>query len=416
MSIEAPSDGFMTPPPGTHREPDVEELISLLISLGCITLMSVLFGRKTAGTKIGAINYARGLVISLYLISWTFSFIATQLAQTNDLNEVSCTLSIYTCIILYALSKVVIYLFLMEKVYVVTAVGMTRKEFMLYKINMGLMSPYFGIVALMIVFRVAEVDVDGQCHIGLLKPAALPLILYDMFLSIWLTLLFIRPLMSSKSLLQGPSKGRLRDVARRTLIGAILALILSSANVFTLVYFQGNERGLICLASCTCDVTLNAITIHWVTSRATSKDRGAGGSGGKGGIATRPMVQLNGGKDIEGRSHVSSGVVSDMDGIEVPHYSVAIAEHTYSMGVYGSSGGGGGGQKQFGKKVFDPTDTHITVEAYVDEYHQPSSVGSGSELLPIQPSQEHVQSKSTIIYSWSQGGTQAKTKREGNNG
>lgn len=149
-----------------------------------------------------------------------------------------------------------------------------------------MMLPYMGILALMIIYRVSEVDeATGQCFIGLLKPAALPLILYDIFLSCWLTALFIRPLMSSTSLLQGPSKGKLRDVARRTLLGCIIALILSSANVFTLVYFDGHERGLICLASCTLDVTLNAITIHWVTSRGGGRVAGTakGSRGGRAG-------------------------------------------------------------------------------------------------------------------------------------
>lgn len=95
----------------------------------------MLFGRKTAGTKLGTINYARGLVISLYLVSWAFSFMATMLAQTNNYNVVSCTLSVYSCIVLYALSKIIIYLFLMEKVYVVTAVGSTRKDFKVESIS-----------------------------------------------------------------------------------------------------------------------------------------------------------------------------------------------------------------------------------------------------------------------------------------
>ncbi|KAF9941019.1 hypothetical protein BGZ67_006075 [Mortierella alpina] len=314
--------------PTSRYVPDPEETVALLISLTCITLMSVLFGRKTAGTKLSNINYARGLVISLYLVSWTFSFIATHLVQTNNYNNVSCTMSIYTCILLYAASKIIIYLFLMEKVYVVTAVGLTRKNFMLYKVNMVLMVPYLGIVALMIIYRVAEIGQDGHCRIGLLKPAALPLILYDMVLSIWLTLLFIRPLMSSKSMLQGPSKGKLRDVARRTLIGAIVAMILSSANVFTLVYFQGYERGLICLSSCTADVTLNAITIHWVTSRATQHTTGAGGSGVRG---------------------------------HPPH------QHRLGTGASVAN-----------EKHFEPADSHITVEAYVEEYYSGSHTGSHS--------------------------------------
>ncbi|CAO3566217.1 unnamed protein product [Mortierella alpina] len=281
--------------------------------------MSMLFGRKTAGTKLGTINYARGLVISLYLVSWAFSFMATMLVQTNNYNVTSCTLSVYSCIVLYAISKVIIYLFLMEKVYVVTAIGSTRKDFKLYKVNLVLMLPYLGILALMIIFRVSEVDdATGQCFIGLLKPAALPLILYDIFLSCWLTALFIRPLMSSTSLLQGPSKGKLRDVARRTLLGCIIALILSSANVFTLVYFDGHERGLICLASCTLDVTLNAITIHWVTSRG----------GGK--VAGTARVSR------AGRAGVHSGVFSPSE------------------------------------KQVAPIESHlsITVESYVEEYHQ----------------------------------------------
>ncbi|KAF9101771.1 hypothetical protein BGX29_005274 [Mortierella sp. GBA35] len=56
---------------------------------------------------------------------------ATQLVQTNDYNYVSCVISIYTCIALYAGSKIIIHLFLMEKVYVVTTVGLTRSKFMM---------------------------------------------------------------------------------------------------------------------------------------------------------------------------------------------------------------------------------------------------------------------------------------------
>ncbi|KAK5814667.1 hypothetical protein F5H01DRAFT_394195 [Linnemannia elongata] len=326
MSTLLPNGGVVVPA-DSKMVPDIDETISLLVSLGCITLMSTLFGRKTAGTRMTNINYARGLVIALYLISWMFSFMATQLVQTNDYNMVSCVISIYTCIALYAGSKIIIYLFLMEKVYVVTAVGLTRSNFWLYKVNLILMCPYLVIVALMIIFRVHKINPNGECHIGLLRPAALPLILYDMFLSAWLTVLFIRPLVSSKSMLQGPSKGRLRDVARRTLVGALMALLLSSANIFTLVYFEGNERGLVCLSCCTADVTLNAITIHWVTSRGASQ------------------------MDDTGHENQGGGGF-----------------------VHRSGHGGGGGYvsphlMSFSEKQVGPVESHITVEAYVDEFH-----------------------------------------------
>ncbi|KAG0038614.1 hypothetical protein BGZ82_011425 [Podila clonocystis] len=306
--------------------PDPEESVSLFISLASISLMSVLFGRKTAGTKLATVNYARGMVISLYLVSWAFSLIAAMLVQTNNFNVVSCTISIYSCIVLYAFSKIIIYLFLMEKVYVVTAVGTTRANFMLYRINLILLVPYFGIFALMLIFRVSRLTDDGTCLIGLLPPASVTLIIYDIFISTWLTVLFIRPLMSSTSLLQGPSKGKLRDVARRTLLGSIVALILSTANVFTLVVFKGHERGLICLASCTVDVTLNAMTVHWVTSRG----------GGRG--ASTNMERTSG-----ERRHHTGGMTSE--------------------------------------KQVAPLDSHIsvTVESYVEQYHpQQSQTGSSS--------------------------------------
>ncbi|KAK3839661.1 MAG: hypothetical protein J3R72DRAFT_447774 [Linnemannia gamsii] len=183
----------------------------------------------------------------------------------------------------------------------------------------------------MLVYRVSELQPDGECKIGLLPPASVTLILYDIFISSWLTLLFIRPLMSSTSLLQGPSKGKLRDVARRTLMGSLIALILSTANVFTLVLFKGYERGLICLASCTVDVTLNAITVHWVTSR-----------GGGGGRSNNNAVERSSGAG---------------DRRQQPQTTITQSE-----------------------KQVAPLDSHIsvTVESYVEQYHQQTSAGSSS--------------------------------------
>ncbi|KAF9987798.1 hypothetical protein BGZ75_010424 [Mortierella antarctica] len=252
------------------QRPDAATVISLMVSLLSISLMSVLFGRKTSGTSMANINYARGLVISLYIVSWGFTTIAAVLTSTNPGNITSCTISIFVCLSLYAMSKIVIYLFLIEKVYVVSSVTTTRKDTTLYRVNILLLTPYTIILALMVLNRVAVLNEDDDCYIGLKPTASITLILYDIFISSWLTILFIRPLMSSTSVLQGPSKGKLRQVARRTLIGSVIALILSSANVFTLVYFKGYEDSVLCLLSCTLDVTLNACTVHWVTSRAKS--------------------------------------------------------------------------------------------------------------------------------------------------
>ncbi|KAF9541326.1 hypothetical protein EC957_003229 [Mortierella hygrophila] len=331
-------------PPTTHFDDDVKslyqpekvEIASLFISLLCISVMSLLFGRKTAGTRIGSINYARGLVIILYFLSWLFSVVAAMLVQTNNRNQISCTLSILVCIVLYATSKVVIYLFLIERVYVVTALGVTRWNSRMYKFNLALISPYLGIFVLAVYFRVAEIQSeDGHCMIGLKSVVSIPLIIYDTFICSWLTGLFVRALLSSTSLLQGPTKSRLRDVARRTFIGSVFALILSSANVASLVYFDGYQRGLYCLASCTLDVTLNAIVIHWVTSRTkeSRSDRYRGGGGGN--SWDRP-----------------------------------------AGGIHPHGGNNGNGNQQYAMQgrdnTVDPLESHISVsiESYVEDYHR----------------------------------------------
>lgn len=115
-----------------------------------------------------------------------------------------------------------------------------------------------------------------------------------------------------------------------------MALLLSSANIFTLVYFEGNERGLVCLSCCTADVTLNAITIHWVTSRGASQmDETGQEKQGGGGYVHR-----------------------------------------------GGHGGGGGYVSQhlmsYSEKQVGPMDSHITVEAYVDEFHSSSNNNSNT--------------------------------------
>ncbi|KAF9214814.1 hypothetical protein BGZ59_002916 [Podila verticillata] len=246
---------------------DIFAVMSLLTSLLSISLMSVLFGRKTAATSIANVNYPRFLVIALYVVSWSFTTIAALLNSINAGNLMSCSLSIFVCICLYAASKIVIYLFLIEKVYVVSSVTTRRKDTGLYRFNLLLLTPYTIILVLMIMNRVSILNENGHCYIGLKPLASITLVLYDILMSCWLTVLFIRPLMSTRSALQGPSTAKLHSVARRSLIGSILSLLTSSGNVLSLVYFRGYEDALLCLLTCTLDVTLNAVAVHWVTSR-----------------------------------------------------------------------------------------------------------------------------------------------------
>ncbi|KAG0334916.1 hypothetical protein BG004_000210, partial [Podila humilis] len=152
-------------------QPDATETLSLFVSLACISLMSMLFGRKTSATTWGSLNYARGLVVGLYVCSWLFSLMAAMLVQTNNANQISCDISVFICILLYAFSKILIYLFLTERVHVVTSIGCTRWNSKLYRLNLGLISPYLGILTLAIIYRNAGFDILNFTPSGAIQKA-----------------------------------------------------------------------------------------------------------------------------------------------------------------------------------------------------------------------------------------------------
>lgn len=58
---------------------------------------------------------------------------------------------------------------------------------------------------------------------------------------------------------------RLYKLARRTLVASVVCLSVSFVNVLSVVLTHGHQRGLVCLTMCTVDVTVNVITIHWVS-------------------------------------------------------------------------------------------------------------------------------------------------------
>ncbi|CEP08590.1 hypothetical protein [Parasitella parasitica] len=252
-------------------QPDGSELAAKVVSLLSITVLSVLFGIKTYNVQFKYLTYSRWLVLALYVLSWAFTTISMLLVTTNNANFTSCFLSIMVCDVFYSGTKLVIYAWLIEKVYVVSSTRQTRWRTMSYRIHVLLMVPYIAILTLMLIFHTADLEDSGVCIIGLQSVAAIPLIAYDFAINLYMTIFFVRPLLKlgkSKDVLDR-QQSRLHHVALRTLVASVVCLIVSFANIFSLQMFHGRERGLVCLACCTVDVTINVVTIHWVTSQAT---------------------------------------------------------------------------------------------------------------------------------------------------
>lgn len=90
----------------------------------------------------------------------------------------------------------------------------------------------------------------------------------------YMTVLFVKPLMlTSDGLRVNWKASRLHDVAKRTLVASIVSLIVSFANILALTILKGKERGVLCLTCCVVDVTINALTIHWVSEQVIRNDQ-----------------------------------------------------------------------------------------------------------------------------------------------
>ncbi|CAO3665283.1 hypothetical protein G6F70_003015 [Rhizopus microsporus] len=251
--------------------PDTYEMASELTSLTCITVLAVALGAKTYGEKLKTLNYGRALVILLYSLSWAFAVTSIVVVSTNNHNIISCTLGMLSCDFFYAGSKIVAYAWLIERVHLVTAVKTTRLKTAQYRFHILLLCPYIIIFALMLSFRNIYLEADGTCMIGLQDIASIPLLVYDFIFNLYLTWLFMRPLTNiGRNTRTDWKVTRLYKLARRTLVASIMCLSISFLNVLLVVLTHGHQRGLVCLTMCTVDVTVNVVTVHWVTTSGSS--------------------------------------------------------------------------------------------------------------------------------------------------
>ncbi|KAG0754083.1 hypothetical protein G6F57_013690 [Rhizopus arrhizus] len=298
-------------------QPDQGELVAKLVSLFCSTVLSVLFGLKTFNVQFKYLSYSKWIVLVLYIFSWSFTVMGMLLVTTNNGNFTSCLMSIMVCDVLYCAAKITIYVWLIEKIYVVSASRKGRWNTLSYKLHISLLFPYIGIFILMITFHIAEIQDDGTCIIGLRPAGTIPLLVYDFGINLYMTILFIKPLMrmSGNTIAFGSKmNSRLHEVALRTLVASVVCLVVSFANIFALVMLNGRERGLVCMTCCTVDVTVNVITVHWVTTQAPGKRS-----------KETEMDHTNmsdSGHDVTKHQHEKILGFKDID-LNIPHYSTS---------------------------------------------------------------------------------------------
>ncbi|KAF4970935.1 hypothetical protein FSARC_2131 [Fusarium sarcochroum] len=230
------------------------DIMSVVVCLAATTLLSVFI-----------------FVLIIYFDSYGFVVTTAILQQVFGVNTSFhiCHGAILLCLICYVTTKILIYVFLVEKAHVIKSSTTRRRNSKLYLFNMiTLLGGYGVVVVLNFIYRIARI-VNGECFIGMKSVSMIPLIAFDAVVNVYLTILFLIPLKnlySFRNLPKTNANSRLRNVAFRTFVGACCTLTSSIVNLTVLMVLDG-EPGWVCLMCCNSDVLFSAIVVQWVTSR-----------------------------------------------------------------------------------------------------------------------------------------------------
>lgn len=282
--------------------PPTDRTIFTLISLLCMTVLSLLLGSRFTRLRQNGIwkrKVTSMLVLALYSIVMSFIvcsavMVAGQGLHTNAL----CIGGTWICLIFYTFAKGIIYIFFVERIHIVRAPFVRRSRDWIYLFCMALV--FVALVAQCInayVHPVTEMrESDGRCQYGIPGIASIPGLAIDLIGSISLTCVFfylLRPVIK----VHGPApvfgilgssktgeasmaqhnrnetaiQRNIRILVWKSIVGGILVIIPTTANMIQFVITDGRELGMICSSICVLDLTWDTVVLHWLSFGSSAK-------------------------------------------------------------------------------------------------------------------------------------------------
>ncbi|KAI0601856.1 hypothetical protein F4775DRAFT_356628 [Biscogniauxia sp. FL1348] len=258
--------------PKPTPEPSAGAISGIILSIISISVLSSFLTQRTlAVSSWRRLPFIVWVVYAIFVDSWLFVLVTAILHYGLGFNSHPnvCSAAIFLCLVCYVTTKILIYLFLVEKAFIIRGGTKERLKSKLYIFNsFGMLTVYLAVSILNFVYRIARMDA-GECVIGMEKFTMIPLISFDLLVNVYLTLLFLVPLSflySSKNHPRTDANIKLRTVAMRTFVGALCTTTSSVVNLTVLMALDG-EPGWVCLMCCNSDILFSAIVIQWVTSQ-----------------------------------------------------------------------------------------------------------------------------------------------------
>ncbi|KAI8970853.1 hypothetical protein BDB01DRAFT_528294 [Pilobolus umbonatus] len=245
--------------------PDQWEIVAEVNSVTCITILSLMFGRKVASID-GPVRYIRVLLLLLYGLAWAYNLIACMLTSTNNGNYISCVLTHFNGVFVNTATKIVLYLYFIEKIHIASVPKTSRIRSPLYIINLLLLLPVFAIIILQIKYRISIIvnEFPYHCIVGLQLIATVTSLSYDILLTMLYTVTFVKfyyfPNTAQQTTHQSSS---LHMMAKRNFIASITSLVMFSITYALLIGLEGTQRGLVASSSISLSLTIVCMVIHW---------------------------------------------------------------------------------------------------------------------------------------------------------
>ncbi|KAI2631932.1 hypothetical protein GGR54DRAFT_645920 [Hypoxylon sp. NC1633] len=273
VSLVLNRDDRVVLPAQTHQ-PLAAIVIGVILSFCACSILSSFIARRILDVKTWSrLPFINWVVFAIYGNSWIFVFVTTIINYGIgvDTSLGVCSAAILPFLFCYIMTKfqILVYVFLVEKTFTVWGGAKRRFESKIYLFNsFGILTMYAVMCTLNFVYREARMK-NGQCIIGIGRPALIPFIAFDILVNVYLMVLLLislRNIYSFKGLSPvSANTAGLRIVAMRTFIGALCTASSSIVNITVLMLFDG-EPGWICLTCCNAEILFSALIIQWVTS------------------------------------------------------------------------------------------------------------------------------------------------------
>ncbi|KAK2937378.1 hypothetical protein ACKRZS_011383 [Fusarium odoratissimum] len=128
------------------------DIMSVMVSLAACSILAVfLFQRITAVRSWSRLPFVAWLVLVIYVDSYGFVFTSAILQQVFGVNSSFniCHGAILLCLICYVTTKILIYVFLVEKAHVIRSSTTRRRNSKLYLFNMITLLGGYGVVVVL---------------------------------------------------------------------------------------------------------------------------------------------------------------------------------------------------------------------------------------------------------------------------